>query len=427
MKNHIAYLTTLLTVCLLHLASHATDYTPGMMPNVNLRNRYEFISDPGNLMSPQVKDAVNRQLWELRQSTSVEAAVAIPPSIGDVPLEDWSEELFTSWGIGKADKDNGVLLVIAPGQRRARIQTGYGVEGPLPDIACKNIINREIVPNMKNGDLDAAVAGAVSMISNALSDPAVAEELRSSQPDNYMGEVKTLSADVIWKFAKIVAACAFLFCLALFIYYMFSSAKKGDNYHKAIMWRDSLPAFGWASVFSLGTGIPFLFLAWWRYRSYRTRKRLCSTCGTKMNRLGEKEDNELLSDSQDFEEKLDTIDYDVWECPRCGTVERYAFKKNQQKYSECPDCHTVAMCLTGTRTLVPATTAHIGKGEKIYECKFCHHQKRKPFVIPKKESAAPFIAGAAIGAMSGRHGGGGGFGGGFGGGSTGGGGASGGW
>ncbi len=86
------------------------------------------------------------------------------------------------------------------------------------------------------------------------------------------------------------------------------------------------------------------------------------------------------------------------------------------------------MCQIGTRTIVPATTHHQGTGEKIYECKFCHNQKRKQFVIPRKESAAPFIAGAAIGAMTGHRGnGGGGFGGGFGGGSTGGGGASGGW
>lgn len=412
--------------CLFAATSFADEYTPEMMPNVNLQNRYEYVSDPGNMLSPEVRDAVNRQLWNLRQATSVEAVVALPPSIGDIPIEEWSERLFTSWGIGKKDKDNGILLVIAPEQRRARIQTGYGIEGVLPDIACKNIINRAIVPNMQNGNLDAAVADATSMITQALSDPAAAEELRSAEPDDF-GAFDALSADVIWRFVRIVAACAFTFCMALFFYYLTKSRKKTDNYHKAIMWRDSLPTFGWISLFSIGTGLLFFLLALWLYRSYRTRRRHCSTCGTRMNRLGEQEDNELLSDSQDFEEKLDTIDYDVWECPKCGTVERYAYKKNQQKYTECPACHTVAMCLISTRTLVPATTRHVGTGEKIYECRFCHHQKRQQFVIPKKESAAPYIAGAALGAMSGHRGGGGGFGGGFGGGSTGGGGASGGW
>lgn len=53
----------------------------------------------------------------------------------------------------------------------------------------------------------------------------------------------------------------------------------------------------------------------------------------------------LLSDSQDFEERLKTVDYDVWECPECGTIERFPFRARQKKYTECPRCHTVAMCL----------------------------------------------------------------------------------
>lgn len=424
----IRNLTIYIAIIASFISLRANDFTPDMMPNVNVTNRYEFVSDPGNLLSPATKDAVNRRLWDLRQQTSVEAVVAIPPSIGETTIEDWSEQLFTLWGIGKKDKDNGVLLVIAPEQRRARITTGYGVEGVLPDISCKNIINSAIIPNMREGDINRAVDDATNLVSQVLTDPAVAEEIRSRQPDNHSGTVNALSGEVIWKFIRIVATCAFLFSLVMFVRYLFKGRKKSDNYHKAIMWRDSLPVFGWTALLSLGSGIIFLAFAFLLYRSYRTRKLKCTTCGTRMNRLKEEEDNELLSDSQDFEEKLDTIDYDVWECPHCGTIERYAFKKNQQKYTECPKCHTVAMCQIGTRTIVPATTHHQGTGEKIYECKFCHNQKRKQFVIPRKESAAPFIAGAAIGAMTGHRGnGGGGFGGGFGGGSTGGGGASGGW
>lgn len=425
MRKILVYLTLFIST----LAVRGEDYTPKMMPNVNIANRYEYVSDPGNLLLQETKDEINRRLWDLRQQTSVEAMVAIPPSIGDTPIEDWSEQLFTLWGIGKDDRDNGVLLVIAPEQRRARIATGYGVEGALPDIACKNIINSEIIPNMKQGNINAAALGASTLMAQALSDPAVAEELKSKKDDNFSGSMNTLSGDVLVKFGKIIATCAFLFSLGLFIFYVGKSRKNKDNYHKAIMWRDSLTTFGAAAIFSLGSGLIFFLLALLLYRSYRTRKLKCSTCGAKMNRLGEEEDNELLSASQDFEEKLDTIDYDVWECPHCGTIERYAFNKKQQKYTECPNCHTVAMCLIGEKTLVPATTTHQGRGEKIYECQFCHHQKRKQFVIPRKESAAPLIAGAAIGAMSGHRGGGfgGGIGGGFGGGSTGGGGASGGW
>ena len=151
-----------------------------------------------------------------------------------------------------------------------------------------------------------------------------------------------------------------------------------------------------------------------------------------MHRLNEEEDNALLTPSHDFEEKLKTVVYDVWECPSCGTVERLPYKAKQMKYSESPSCGTIAMSLAGTRTIRPATTRSEGVGVKIYECKFCHHKEERPYVIPKKEDAsAALAAGAVLGSMSrGSRGGGfggGGFGGGFGGGSTGGGGASGGW
>lgn len=425
MKKLINYL--IIMFCM--LPAVAEEYTPAMMPDVNRENRYQYISDPEGLMSPAVKESVNSRLWELRRRTTAEVVVAIPPSIGDTPLEEWSEKLFTLWGIGKKDKDNGVLIVIAPGQRKARIQTGYGTEGVLPDIACRNIIETAIVPNMKAGDLDAAVNASTALVSDALSDPDVAEELRSREHDNFSGNISTLSAKDVWKYIRIIAGCVFLFCAVVFFRDLIQG-KKRDNYHKAVMWHDHLTAYLLCSVFSLGMSLIFLLSAFLLYRHYRTKPRKCPACGTRMRRLGEKEDNECLSASQDFEEKIDTVDYDVWECPRCGSIERYAFPKKQNTYTECPDCHTIAYRMVGTHTLVPATTSRPGKGEKIYECRFCHNQKRVPFVIPKKDDSAALLAGAAIGAISGHRGGGGfggGSGGGFGGGSTGGGGASGGW
>ena len=149
-----------------------------------------------------------------------------------------------------------------------------------------------------------------------------------------------------------------------------------------------------------------------------------------MNRLPEDKDNELLSDSQDFEEKIKTVDYDVWECPRCGTVERFPFRSRQKKYTECPSCHTVAMCLECDMVVRPATVRSEGSGVKVYECQFCHYRDNRPYRIPRKEDPSAAIAAAAVlGSTLGRggSGGGGGFGGGFGGGSTGGGGAGGSW
>ena len=412
------------------LPALAQVYAPSQMPNVQIERRDQYVSDPANLLPADVKDRINRSLYNLRKNTSVEAVVAIPPEIGDLTPAEWCEQLFTEWGIGKSDKDNGLLIMISPGSRCAFIMPGYGVEGVLTDIACKKIVTRDIVPAMKAGDLAAAVENSTRTVIGALENPEVAAELRSDEADNY-NSVEPLDSAVIMKFIGWVAGFLFLGSMFLYIYVCVGSRRRSSNYAKAEMWRSQLAPFVWLGVFSLGSGLIFLLLAYLTYRYWRTRRVRCSTCGAKMNRLPEDKDNELLSDSQDFEEKLRTVDYDVWECPKCGTIERFPFKADQKKYTECPSCHTIAMCLQCDMTVRPATTRAEGNGVKIYECQYCHHQQKKPYRIPRKEDpSAAIAAGAILGSTMGRgggFGGSGGFGGGFGGGSTGGGGAGGSW
>lgn len=403
---------------------------PGDMPNVTLSDGKQFISDPSHLLDAATTEKVNRQIYEMRVKTSVEMVVAIPPDLSGDEIPEWSTHLFDLWKIGKDDKDNGVLLVISPGDKKSWIVTGYGMEGVLTDIACTKIAREKIAPAMKEGNLDAAVEGAVSQIISAVEDPAVAEELRSEKKDKYDGAIETLSTEVILEFLTILFTVLFIFALWLFINDLSATHKRINNYEKSQVWRNHLKTYLWLGILSAGTGLAFYLIALMLYRNYRNRRIKCPTCGALMNRLGEEEDNELLSDSQDFEEQIKSVDYDVWECPKCGTVERFPYKENQTKYTECPRCHTIAMCLVSDTVTVQPTTRRGGEGVKHYECLFCHHHEDRRYKIPKKEDASnAAIAGAIIGsALGGRGGGGGGFGGGgFGGGSTGGGGGGASW
>lgn len=428
MKTFVTLLLVLVSA--LSVAAQATP--PSAMPNVQITDRREYVSDPARLLSAGVKAEVNRRLYELRQRTSVEAVVAIPLSIGDIEPQQWCEELFTAWGIGKSDKDNGVLFMISPGSRCAFIMPGYGVEGVLTDIACRRIVAQTVIPAMKDDNLDAAVESAVNLMVSALEDPAVADELRSSQSDNFSGLSTGIDASVIWSFVRFVAGLMFLISLGLFIRDCVGARRHRSNYSKAEMWRSHLALYFWLGVLSFGAGLVFFLLAFFIYRRWRTRKIKCPVCGAGMKRLPEDKDNLLLTDSQDFEEKIRTVDYDVWECPRCGAVERFPYRARQKKYTECPSCHTVAMSLESDTVVRPSTVRTEGEGVKIYECRFCHHRDRRPYRIPRKEDPSAAIAAAAvIGSALGRGGrgggGGGGFGGGFGGGATGGGGAGGSW
>jgi uncharacterized protein len=414
---------------MLWLQGIAQVYTPAQMPNVNKGNRFEFVSDPASLVSESTKKTVNAHLFALRDSTTAEMAVAIVPEIGDdTTIEEWSEELFRTWGLGKKDKDNGVLLVISPGSRQARIETGYGVEGLLPDAYCSQVIRTVIAPLMKENNLDEALLSSVDAIRMPLMDPAAAEEIRSTLKV-YQNEDDVLDSSVLIAFLGIIAGMAFLICCILFIRnFVDMSRKKASRYDRARRWRKDRWYFLIGGICSAGAGLIFFFAAWAIYRRLRTKAVKCPMCGNKMRRLPEDEDNELLSDAQDLEERLKTVDYDVWECRHCGAVERYRYKYTQNTYQECPHCHTIAMYQVEDVIRIPATTRRAGNGEKVFECKYCHNQTRKPYVIPKKDDpTAALAAGAILGSAAGRSSGGGGFGGGFGGGMSGGGGASGRW
>ncbi len=400
-------------------------YTPAEMPNVNIENRSRYVSDPAGLLTPQTREQADKMLWDLRQQTTVEAVVALPPSIGDESIEDWSLQLFELWGIGKKDKDNGLLLVISPESRAARILVGYGMEGVFSTIVCAHVIDDDVIPNMKDDNINAAVLDAVSSICKIASDPTVADEIRSSEKENYSGAgIKTLDSSVFKTFILWVAGLMFLVALILFVRNYFAF-RRLDRYHRSLEWRKTILIFTILTVCSLGSGLIFLLLAVWCYRHARTGKHICKECGNKMHRLPEDKDNDHLSLSQDFEEQIKTVDYDVWECDKCGATERYAYPEYQKKYTKCPRCGTIAMTVSEDRTVIPATYSHSGTGERISECKFCHYRTKKDFTIPKKERPIVIIPPGGGGGRG--FGGGGGFGGGFGGGMTGGGGASGRW
>ena len=406
--------------------SFARDYRPEEIVNPNIANRFNYIADPENRMSQAAKESVNRELYQLRLNTDAEVAVAVVPSIGDMDISSFAEKVFTSWGLGKADRDNGLLILIALQQREAFIATGYGVEGIIPDISAKAIIDTAIVPNMKNGDLDAAVSDAVSTVFSALSDPEVAEELKSKHKDAWEESYESLNSETLIGFIVIVALGMFFVSIGLFFNDTFLYRKK-DRIAKAQNWHKHKSTYLLLAFGSLGLGFLTYLLAERKRKKSREEPMECPCCHEKMHKLSEEEDNSMLTPSQDFEERLNTVDYDVWVCPRCGSIEKYPFKINQKKYSECPSCHTVAMYMMHDHTITPATTYRQGIGERVYECLYCKNRKKEQYTIPRKQDNSALAAGAAGSLLGGGRGHGGGFGGGFGGGRTGGGGAGGRW
>lgn len=422
----------LLIWCFIALTAVAGDYSPEEISNPNIADRYNYVSDPEGRLSEQTRRKVNMRLQALRDSTTAEVAVAIVPSIGDYTIEDFSEKVFTGWGLGKSDKDNGVLLLISPDSRQVRIQTGYGVEGVLPDITCAHIIDKTVIPNMRDGCLDCAVDEATAAISDIMRNPEYAEELKSRLQDNHSGmQEAPVSSETLMQFLWIVAALLWIAAAGAYVRDRVKTRKMHSAIEKAQTWRGTLTTFAILSALTLLTALPFYLLALMHYRRARYGNHRCDYCGGKTTVIKGNKAKASLTPSQQFEQQIGSMEYDVHKCAKCGKTEVARFPTRNTEYSQCPHCGTRAYHFIGKRTLRQPTYQTEGAGVEQYRCEYCGHHDDKGFRIPKKDMAAAMTAAAVLGSMGRRHGGGGGFsggfGGGFGGGSTGGGGASGQW
>ena len=111
-----------------------------------------LVNDYTQTLSPDQLNQLEQKLVAFDDSSSTQIAVVLIKSLEGFDIADYGVRLAENWGIGGAKNNNGVLLLVSLGDRKVTIQTGYGVEGALPDAITKRIINREITPNFKSGD-----------------------------------------------------------------------------------------------------------------------------------------------------------------------------------------------------------------------------------------------------------------------------------
>lgn len=126
-----------------------------------------FVTDTTGKLSAEQKSSLETKLHGFETSSSNEIAVLIVPSLEGLSIEDATQEVFDTWKVGKAGLDNGVLFVLAIGDRKDRIQTGKGVEGDLTDLQSRRILD-SLKPLLRNGDFAGAVNSAVDQINSTL-------------------------------------------------------------------------------------------------------------------------------------------------------------------------------------------------------------------------------------------------------------------
>lgn len=139
-----------------------------------------FVNDYAGVLSVERVNQLNSKISAFEKQTGNEIAVVIIKSLEGDTVENVAQEIFTKWGIGKKDKNNGVLFLIAINDRKTRIHTGYGVEGDLTDIGTSYIQSEIVAPAFRNGDYYSGINGAIDKMIGALSGSQIVPEGYSS-------------------------------------------------------------------------------------------------------------------------------------------------------------------------------------------------------------------------------------------------------
>ena len=146
----------------------------GLAPGASAQSFPKFddkgVVDAANILDPAQEQALSQKLIAQKQASGRSLVVATIPDLQGYDISDYGYRLGRAWGIG--DKTNqGVLLIVAPNERKIRIEVGYGVEGILTDALSSQIIRNAITPRFKAGDMAGGIDAGVDQITSLLALP----------------------------------------------------------------------------------------------------------------------------------------------------------------------------------------------------------------------------------------------------------------
>lgn len=415
----ISLLCCLLSVVMAAMAGGV--YGVGDIPNVHVADRTRFLSNPDGVISPAAQQFADSLMSDIWHKTSAEVVAVVVEDIGDDTDPDtFATELYGKWGIGKKDKDNGLLLLVAVNQRAAVIRTGYGMEGTVPDITGGKILRRDLFPKFREGDYDGGVIAALSTLNKIITDPEARDELMSVY-GNDAGAGRS-DGEEMWKaYVGFSVAIGSMFLLIVLVILLWHDEPQ-NKYARL----DKLKLIiAVSSPLCLLMPLPAWLLLYWQMKRLRHKAPKCPRCRTRMRLATAEEDRRWLTDGQRTERRIRSVEHDVWVCPACAYGMVRSYPNPSTPYKECPHCGAIAARLVSDRILRQPTYNMEGEGVQTFSCENCGHQTPKRYRLPRRQR--PVVVVGGIGGRGGGFGGGGFSGGSFGGGMTGGGGASGRW
>jgi uncharacterized protein len=378
------------------------------------------------------------------QSTGAEIAVVMIHSTGGENPRSFATRLFNHWGIGSATEDNGVLVFAAINDRKAEIILGDGVDQREQVNLAYDIMQNGIVPRFRMGDaVGAMLYGARRCATEILGAELPDAEMISRQPVAAVPE-RSFFRRLFSTPSKFGSLCAFsiavialvglIYCCQAYVWARRTGTaieNEGEMENRlviALVVGGIVLALGLTGFVLMAALIPPLWalpggggvlagVGLLSRKFLRYRPRFCPDCKRTLQLLDEQIDHRHLAAHKQTEERINSVDYDVWACRECNHVTAVGYANWLKSYSRCPNCH--ARALKSSRTTVRRATKYSeGKGRIDTTCQHCSYHTSRTYTIPKvSESSSSSGSSYSSSSSSG----------GFGGGSSSGSGASGSW
>lgn len=385
----------------LSLASPLRAETPSEVPNPLKANR-SWVADNAQVLSDEDERRINAVLSPLERRNGAEVVVVTVRNLGGQSQEDFANELFRLWQIGKKGRDNGALILVAVDDRKSRIDIDYGLQDVITDGQAGEISRTQMTPAFKRGAYGEGVyAGALALAQRI--DPST---VAPAAPP--AGSTETLPPDIVNSNRRsspnIPPPSQPLDVPNP------SLAPDTDGTDVGGIVGVLLVLFGLLILFS-----PFLLIGGiiWFFVARSRRPPACPRCRTPMQLLPETLEDASLNEVQQFEERIGSRDYRVWQCPQCHAESISAHDISFSGYSTCPKCHNQT-ARTTRRMVKQATERRQGLEETVIECEwkrcgFRNTYRRPTARLVHRSDGIDLATGAIIGSIltgSGHQGGG---------------------
>jgi uncharacterized protein len=183
------------------------------------------VVDAANLLSPEQEAQLTAMSEATEQATGRQLVVATVTDLQGYPIEDYGYRLGRDWKIGQSEADNGIILLVAPNERKVRIEVGYGLEPIMTDALSGMIVRDTIMPAFRSGDMAGGIVAGATAINEQLKLPLEAAEARAKQLID-AGSKKRPGNDAKGWFV----AAFWLFVVLMIILPMIIGAARGKKY-----------------------------------------------------------------------------------------------------------------------------------------------------------------------------------------------------